>query len=71
MNVVKEIKQFKRRDITELTGMYSKEERKLAYQNYTIFFMTPQTFVNDIQNRIVPLDQVVLVIFDEAHRAMG
>jgi Fanconi anemia group M protein len=33
--------------------------------------MTPETFRNDIQNNICPSHKVVLIVFDEAHRASG
>lgn len=33
--------------------------------------MTPETLINDLENGRVNHQQVVLVIFDEAHRALS
>jgi ERCC4-related helicase len=36
-----------------------------------LFFCTPQSFHNDIENGAVDPLRIVLVVFDEAHRASG
>ena len=67
--------------IAEITGKQSVKKRKILYKENKIFFMTPQTFDNDINNNNVfdnsNLDinnfneSISLLIFDEAHKATG
>lgn len=33
--------------------------------------MTPQTLENDIDSEMIDLSKIVLIIYDEAHRATG
>ena len=33
--------------------------------------MTPQTMNNDLENKLITIDKIVLLIFDEAHRTSG
>ena len=53
-----------------LTGTISPEKRKAIYKEASIIFITPQTLQNDII-RGLSLEDVSLIIFDEAHRAIG
>lgn len=51
------------------TGKISPEEREKIYPATKIIFGTPQTLENDILTRKLNLENVSLMIFDEAHRA--
>ncbi len=54
-----------------LTGEVSPNERKILWNNSKIIFSTPQTIRNDIIYGQIKLDEVSLIVFDEAHRAIG
>ncbi len=54
-----------------LTGTISPEKRKEVWENSAIIFATPQTVENDIIKRVVDLSKFSLIVFDEAHRAVG
>lgn len=53
------------------TGSVPPEKRKALWQNARIVFSTPQTIENDLLTRNIAIDNVSLLIFDEAHRASG
>ena len=57
--------------IVSITGTTKPKERKQIYQDATIINATPQTIENDILNGRLNLKKFELVIFDEAHRAVG
>ncbi len=57
--------------LVALTGEVDASDRKTAWQDATICFMTPQTFQNDIENGLYAVDGVSLLVLDEAHRAVG
>jgi len=57
-------------DTCILTGTIAPEKRRQMLDDSRIIFATPQTIENDIM-RGTPLDDVCLIIFDEAHRAQG
>src|SRR3989344_3136238 len=54
-----------------LTGEVSPSERKIVWNNSKIIFSTPQTIRNDIIYGQIKLTDVSLIVFDEAHRAIG
>ncbi|MHA1796414.1 MAG: helicase-related protein [Promethearchaeota archaeon] len=54
-----------------LTGAISPKKRKEIWESSLICFMTPQTLRNDLINNLYELKNVSLIIFDEAHRAVG
>lgn len=56
--------------IVWLTGEVAPEERVEDWEKRLIF-STPQVFMNDLLTGKVPLDRFSLMIFDEAHRAVG
>jgi Fanconi anemia group M protein len=56
---------------TVFTGFVPPEMRKQRWKEAKIIFSTPQGFENDVINKNVTLDDVSLMIFDEAHRAVG
>lgn len=57
-------------ETTILTGMVSISKREKLWSESNIIFATPQTIENDVM-RDLDLSQVSLVVFDEAHRAVG
>jgi len=53
-----------------LTGESNPEERGYLWGKARFIFATPQTVRNDVQRGRVDLNDVVLMVFDEAHRAV-
>ena len=53
------------------TGEVSPEKRERQWADAQFIFATPQGLENDIISSRVPLDDVTLMVFDEAHRAVG
>ena len=47
------------------------KKRALLYDEKNIFFGTPQTMENDLTQNHINLLKIALIIFDEAHRAVG
>ena len=54
-----------------LTGVTSPGIRAEEWRSKRIFFMTPQTIVNDLKTGICDPKKLVLLVVDEAHRATG
>ena len=54
-----------------LTGKTVPEKRVELFQENKIIFYTPQTLRNDLVNKKYTLENVCLIIFDEAHHATG
>jgi Fanconi anemia group M protein len=54
-----------------LTGKISPKERPTKFLGHQILFFTPQTLRNDIASEKYRLEDVCLIIFDEAHHASG
>jgi len=57
-------------EVSLVTGETTKKKREELYTT-KIFVSTPQTIRNDIRSGIYPKARTALVIFDEAHRAVG
>lgn len=55
----------------EITGAQSPTQRQQLWMEKSLFFMTPQILQNDLISGICPNNQLVLIVFDEAHRALG
>jgi Fanconi anemia group M protein len=53
------------------TGEMPPGERREAWARYSIVVSTPQVIVNDVISGELSLDDVSLLVFDEAHRAVG
>ncbi len=49
----------------------SPEERELLWRENKIVVSTPQVIRNDVRAERISLDDVSLIVFDEAHRAVG
>lgn len=56
---------------TLLTGQTPPGIRAEQWQDKRVFFMTPQTLMNDLKSGIADPKRVVLLVVDEAHRATG
>ncbi|QGA20831.1 hypothetical protein EYB26_008541 [Talaromyces marneffei] len=60
-----------RSDTTLLTGNVPPGTRAEEWQTKRVFFMTPQTLINDLKTGIADPKRIVLLVVDEAHRATG
>jgi len=60
-----------RSQTTMLTGGISPGLRADEWANKRVFFMTPQTIINDLKTGICDPKKIVLLVVDEAHRATG
>ncbi|MGM5484156.1 MAG: DEAD/DEAH box helicase, partial [Nanobdellota archaeon] len=58
-------------EIVFMTGAISADKRKELWDDAKIVFTTPQGFENDILSGRISLEDVSLMVFDEAHRATG
>lgn len=62
---------FEDEELILVTGRYPPEKRVSLYRAGKIVFATPQCVRNDLKNRLLTLEDVSLIVFDEAHRARG
>lgn len=53
-----------------LTGTIDPGERELLWMKARVIFATPQTVYNDVRRGRISLGNVVLAVFDEAHRSV-
>lgn len=53
-----------------LTGQIPKKKRSTLWNISDVVVATPQVAVNDLKSGMIP-DNIVLTVFDEAHRAVG
>jgi Fanconi anemia group M protein len=60
---------YEKGDLAVLTGSISPKQRRRIWDIARIIFATSQTIENDLRGRRIELEDVSLVIFDEAHRA--
>lgn len=58
-------------DMIAFTGAIPAQKRKELWQDAKIIFSTPQGLENDLVSRRISLEDVSLIVFDEAHRATG
>ncbi|MDO8661015.1 MAG: helicase-related protein, partial [Candidatus Woesearchaeota archaeon] len=57
--------------IAVFTGDISPDERTKLWQSVQVVFSTPQGLENDVLSNKINLKNVVLLVVDEAHRAVG
>ena len=57
--------------VTAFTGETSPEEREYLWRTAAVICSTPQVVQNDVVSGRVDLKGVTLLLFDEAHRAVG
>ncbi|KAK0798389.1 3'-5' DNA helicase [Friedmanniomyces endolithicus] len=60
-----------RHDTVLMTGETSPGARADEWLEKRVFFMTPQTVINDLKTGICDPKKIVLVVVDEAHKATG
>lgn len=60
-----------RSQTTMLTGEVPPAIRAEEWQEKRVFFMTPQTLINDLKNGMCDPKKIVLIVVDEAHKATG
>ena len=53
-----------------LTGTVDPGEREVIWMKSKLIFATPQTIYNDVSHGRITLNDVVLAVFDEAHRSV-
>ena len=58
-------------DVTVFTGEVSAEDRELAWRENRVIVSTPQVIANDVAAGRYDLQRVALIVYDEAHRAVG
>jgi Fanconi anemia group M protein len=58
-------------DVVVFTGEKPPEERELEWRENRVIVSTPQVVRNDVQRGRYDLDEMALVVYDEAHRAVG
>jgi len=54
-----------------VTGRFPPAKRAGLYKSGRVVFATPQCVWNDLKSRVLNLEDVSLIVFDEAHRARG
>ncbi|VUC34462.1 unnamed protein product [Clonostachys rosea] len=60
-----------RSETTLLTGDINPAIRAEEWEQRRVFFMTPQTLMNDLSHGYADPKKIVLLVIDEAHRAVG
>ncbi|CAG9938043.1 unnamed protein product [Clonostachys rosea f. rosea IK726] len=60
-----------RSETTLLTGDINPAVRAEEWEQRRVFFMTPQTLMNDLSHGYADPKKIVLLVVDEAHRAVG
>jgi len=71
LNTFKEFFTFPEESFALFTGHVKPEKRARLWREATFIFSTPQGLENDIISRKITLEDVILLIVDEAHRATG
>jgi ERCC4-related helicase len=69
-NSFREILSLEPKDAALLTGENPPEERDYLWRRSRFVFATPQTVRNDVRHGRIDLNDVVLLVFDEAHRSV-
>ncbi|KAF9451787.1 P-loop containing nucleoside triphosphate hydrolase protein [Macrolepiota fuliginosa MF-IS2] len=58
-------------DAAEMTGEIPKSKREKLWQEKRVFYMTPQTLMNDLATQNCDIMDIILLVIDEAHKATG
>lgn len=66
-----EILNLDAQDFVILTGQTPAHQRIELFQNAMICLMTPETLINDLNEKRYDLTTTTLIVFDEAHHALG
>ncbi|KAF8446272.1 hypothetical protein L210DRAFT_3619974 [Boletus edulis BED1] len=59
------------RDSVELTGNNPRAYRSRMWEEKRVFFMTPQTLINDLTTENCDPRDIILMVIDEAHKGTG
>jgi len=70
-NTMRKLMSIEPETISLLTGSLASKKRAMQWEQSRIIAATPQTIGNDVRNEKISLENVSLIIFDEAHRAVG
>ena len=57
--------------IISLSGLLPPSERVSLWSHAKVVVATPQVVLNDLENDYVPIESYSVLVFDEAHRAVG
>lgn len=55
----------------ELTGQIAPKKREMLWKTKTVFFLTPQVMLSDLERAYFDPENVRCVVVDEAHKALG
>ena len=58
-------------DVAHLEGSINSNRREDLWNQKRVFFCTPQVLANDLKSKKCNGQQIVCLVFDEAHRATG
>lgn len=58
-------------EVVMLTGEQEPDSRRVSYQDAQVVVATPQAVANDCGSKTIDLSAYSLIVFDEAHRAVG
>ncbi|RLG09921.1 hypothetical protein DRN73_09130 [Candidatus Pacearchaeota archaeon] len=58
-------------DLKVISGEIKPEKREKEYKKARVVFATPQTIKNDLESKIINLEDFILLIVDEAHHSIG
>lgn len=58
-------------ELAVFTGLVKPEKRQEIWETAKVIFSTPQGLENDVISGRISLDDVSIMVFDEAHRAVG
>jgi Fanconi anemia group M protein len=68
---LKNLLNLEEKSINILTGEVNQKERAKLWKSSNLVVATPQVIVNDLNQKRINLEDVSLVVFDEAHRGIG
>lgn len=71
LEVFKKYSDIPEKEMAVFTGKISSDKRVEQWKQAKVIFSTPQGFENDLLSSKISLDNVSLLGFDEAHRAVG
>ena len=71
LNTFREFMTLPEEQMRIITGEISPQKRQALWEQTQIAFMTPQVLQNDLLAGRYQLEDVSLLVFDEAHRAVG
>ncbi|XP_065063159.1 Fanconi anemia group M protein homolog [Rhopilema esculentum] len=58
-------------DTAEMTGAMPPARRKVLWETRRVFFLTPHILQNDLGRGTCSAEDIICLVFDEAHKALG